>query len=230
MKISLPRILFGLGILLLVVAVYMFASSSPVAKIEPRVELRDRPVRIVAFGDSLTVGVGARAEASYPVVLEQSLRQLGYNVVVKNEGVSGETTKENLLRVATIVEQKPDIVLLGIGGNDALRRLPVVDMRNNIEETILTLQKGTTPPVVVLLGMQAPPTSGLQYKKDFDDVYQELAEKYKILLLPFFTTELYLNPSYRSSDGIHFSEAGYQKVVEDYLLDEMANIIDEMTP
>ncbi len=218
------------GLLTLGILVAFFAGGSEVAKVEKRVISQQSGVKIIAFGDSLTAGYGVSAEASYPALLEAALKQSGHQVIVKNEGVSGETTEENLKRAQAVRDQNPDLVLLGIGGNDALRLLPVPKMRQNIEATIKILQSGSNAPVVVLLRMQAPPTSGLGYKKEFDAVYEELASTYQILLLPFFTTKLYLNPDYRAKDGIHFNEAGYKKVVDDYLLEEVLDILEDMTP
>lgn len=183
---------------------------------------------IIAFGDSLTAGYGLPANESYPAKLEQALKDNGKSVTVINSGVSGETTRGNLERATFIREQNPDVVLLGIGGNDALRFLPVTETEKNIEATVNILKSGTNPPVVILLGMQAPLNAGLAYKNTFDALYEKIALKYDLILLPFITAELFLNRDYKLSDGIHFNGAGYQRIVELYLLPTVLEVVESM--
>jgi acyl-CoA thioesterase-1 len=116
---------------------------------------------------------------------------------------------------------------LGIGGNDALRFLPVADTRQNIVSTIDILKSGIKPPVVVLLQMQAPLNAGLLYKQDFDSLYQEIAEKNYLVLIPFITNEIFINPENKLRDGIHYNQQGYQKVVEKYLLPTIEALIKD---
>ena len=186
-------------------------------------------VLIVAFGDSLTAGYGLPAEEAYPAKLEAALRAQGKSVRVINAGVSGETTKGNLERAAFIRAQNPDIVLLGIGGNDALRQLPLEAAKSNITQTINILQGGEHPPVVVLLQMQAPLNAGLAYKQTFDAMYESLAKQEQVLLVPFLTTEVFLAIENKLADGIHLNATGYQKVVDEYLLPTLLPLIDQLT-
>jgi len=185
-------------------------------------------MKIIAFGDSLTAGYGLPISESYPALLERELKSRGLNVNVINSGVSGETTRGNLERAVFIRDQNPDVVLLGIGGNDALRLLAVEETRNNIAKTIEILKSGDNPPSVVLLQMQAPVNVGLEYKKIFDNLYQELAEEYELALLPFITAEVFLQNENKLSDGIHFNKQGYQKIVELYLVEPITKIIQEL--
>jgi acyl-CoA thioesterase-1 len=117
--------------------------------------------------------------------------------------------------------------LLGIGGNDALRTLPVSDTKNNIINTVKTLKAGENPPVVILLKMQSPLNAGLSYKREFDAVYEEVAASQEILLVPFLTAEIFLNQENKLSDGIHLNEVGYGKVVEEYLLESVIEVIEK---
>ncbi len=226
--ISLKLILVGLFIIL--GTGLFFALGEPkVAEVTPRDIATGAGVEIIAFGDSLTAGYGLPIGEAYPAQLEAELKNRGLKVSVINSGVSGETTKGNLERAAFIRKQNPDLVLLGIGGNDALRLLPVEETKNNIEKTIQILQAGENPPVVVLLKMLAPINVGLGYKQSFDKLYEELAAKYQILLLPFITAEVFLDKKYKLNDGLHFNQAGYQKIVELYLATPVAEIVSEMT-
>lgn len=185
-------------------------------------------ITIVAFGDSLTAGYGLPISESYPAQLEAALRKQGLPVTVINSGVSGETTKGNLERAAFIRAQNPDIVLLGIAGNDALRALPLAETKKNISDTITTLRAGDTPPVVLLLQMQSPLNAGFAYKREFDALYQTLANENDIELLPFITTKVFLNSDYVLPDRIHLNKAGYAEVIDLYLLEPIAEQVSAM--
>lgn len=182
-------------------------------------------VKIIAFGDSLTAGYDLPVDESYPAQLEAALKAKGKNVSVINSGVSGETTRGNLERAPFIRSQNPDIVLLGIGGNDALRALPVEETKKNISDTIDILKSGENPPVVILLQMQAPLNAGLSYKRTFDALYQEIATSKGVMLLPFLTTEIFLKQENKISDGIHLNKVGYGKVVQQYLLEPVSEVV-----
>lgn len=185
-------------------------------------------VKIVAFGDSLTAGYGLPVNESYPAQLEVALKDKGRTVSVINAGVSGETTRGNLERAPFIRSQNPDIVLLGIGGNDALRALPVEETKKNISDTVDILKSGGNPPVVILLQMQAPLNAGLGYKRTFDALYQDIATSKKVMLLPFLTTEIFLNQENKISDGIHLNKVGYGKVVQQYLLEPVTEVVTKL--
>jgi acyl-CoA thioesterase-1 len=185
-------------------------------------------VTVITFGDSLTSGYGLPINESYPAQLSVALKAQGKQVEVINAGVSGETTRGNLERAEFIRSQNPDIVLLGIGGNDALRALPVSDTKANILKTVEILKSGENPPVVVLLRMQSPLNAGLRYKQEFDALYEEVAESQDTLLLPFVTLEIFLNQENKLQDGIHLNKVGYGKVVEQYLLKPVIELIEQI--
>jgi len=182
-------------------------------------------LKIIAFGDSLTAGYNVSQSEAYPAQLEAILRARGYNVLVINSGVSGETTRGNLERANFIKDQNPDIVLLGIGGNDALRFLPVNETEKNLRATIDTLQSAPKPPVIALLQMQAPFNAGLKYKRDFDSIYSKLATEKKLLLIPFITLELFIDQSNKLPDGIHYNAIGYKKVVDQHIVPALEKVL-----
>jgi acyl-CoA thioesterase I len=194
----------------------------------PEKESSAEGVTIVAFGDSLTAGYGLPLSEGYPAQLEKVLQERGLSVKVINAGVSGETTKGNLERAAFIRSQNPDIVLLGIGGNDALRSLPVTETKANMLATIETLKAGENPPVVILLQMQSPLNSGLSYKQAFDAIYTDLAESEEVMLLPFLTATVFLNQDNKLPDGIHLNKTGYAKVIELYLEEPIAEVVQKV--
>jgi acyl-CoA thioesterase I len=199
-----------------------------ISEVKPRQEASQEGVKIIAFGDSLTAGYGLPVSESYPAQLQVALDKLGLMTEVINSGVSGETTKGNLERAKFIRSQNPDIVLLGIGGNDALRLLPIDETIKNFAETINILKSGDNPPIVIILQMQAPLNAGLAYKKSFDAMYEDLASKNNVILLPFLTAELFFEPEYKLSDGIHFNQAGYRQAVELYILPTVSELVKKL--
>ena len=221
-------VLLSVIVFIIAGAVMYFGDDSKTDGIEKREVDIVEGVKIIAFGDSLTAGYGLPASESYPAQLEVELEKRGYKVNVINSGVSGETTRGNLERASFIRNQNPDIILLGIGGNDALRLLPVEETEKNIEETIKILKGGDNPPVVILLRMQAPINVGLGYKQTFDSLYEEIADRQEVILLPFLTAEVFLNANNKLSDGIHLNKTGYKQVVDLYLADTLSEIVDKI--
>lgn len=230
MKIPAKVIVIGL-IILVAGLVYWFSrdtNRAALSDITPRAQVAEEGVRIIAFGDSLTAGFGLPESESYPFLLEAALRERGHRVTVINAGVSGETTRGNLERANFIRRQNPDVVLLGIGGNDALRRLPLSETRANIRSTVETLLSGYNPPVVILLRMQAPLTAGLAYKRDFDALYDEVARDFRLPIVPFLTAEVFLDASNKLPDGIHLNFQGNQIVVNEYLLPMVLEVLSRI--
>jgi acyl-CoA thioesterase I len=185
---------------------------------------------IIAFGDSLTAGYGLPLSESYPSQLAALLTQEGYTLTVINAGVSGETTAGSKSRAQFIRAQHPTIVLLGIGGNDALRALPVEQATQNIRDTLTVLTSGEDPPRVLLLEIQAPLNAGFAYKASFDQMYQTLAHEFAIPLIPFVVRDLILNPAYVQQDGIHYNKAGYARIIEEYIAPAVRDALGTPTP
>lgn len=175
----------------------------------------DTRPRIVAFGDSLTAGLGVPAEESYPAQLQRSLDALGYSYRVVNAGVSGDTTAGGLRRVPWILTNKPDVVILELGANDGLRGLSVDQTRHNLREIIQRLQEAGVG--VVLAGMKLPPNYGQDYLARFEGIYPSLAKEYRLPLIPFFLDGVGGSPSLNQADGIHPTAKGYALVVEQVL-------------
>lgn len=229
----------NIGIVAVVAVVgsyFIFANSSDSDKaaIEPEtteessVQSDQREVKIIAFGDSLTAGYDLPQSESYPAQLEAKLKANDLLVEVVNAGVNGETTRGNLERAEFIRAQNSDIVILGIGGNDILRQLPLEETKKNMDQTIEILRSGEDPPEVMLLQMQVPLNSGLQYKLDFDSVYEDLADKHDLILVPFITLEVFSDQNNKLSDGVHLNEQGYEAIIDLYLYEPIKELVEEV--
>lgn len=144
---------------------------------------KQRP-KIVAFGDSLTAGLGLTARETYPAQLQSMLDSAGYDYEVVNAGVSGDTSAGGLRRMDWVLDENVKIVILELGANDILRGLPINLMRQNLAKMIESMQsRGIT---VVLAGMEAPTNSGPEYRKEVHEAYRLLAQQFHTPFIPFF--------------------------------------------
>lgn len=171
----------------------------------------DRP-RIVAFGNSLTAGLGVPRGQTYPALLQQRLEATGHKYRVINAGVSGDTTAGGLRRVPWILKNLPAIVILELGANDGLRGLSLDQTKANLEEIIRRLREARV--TVVLAGMKLPPNYGAEYTKRFEALYVDLARRYNLALIPFFLDGVAANPALNQPDGIHPTGEGYRRIVD----------------
>jgi len=184
------------------------AGSSPVATNDKR------PV-IVCFGDSLTAGYGTDLGQSYPDYLQTDLNAEGYNYRVVNEGISGNTTKDGVVRLDRVLALKPVVVVVEFGGNDGLRGLRIEDSRTNLDKIVGTLKASGTK--VVLAGITLPPDYGPDYIKQFNDTYAMLAAKYRVPILPFLLKGVFGVDGMMQADRTHATSAGNQIVAKNVL-------------
>jgi acyl-CoA thioesterase-1 len=185
--------------------------SASKEKISLEQQLTEKPKytkTIIAFGDSITAGYGLNSEESYPAQLQTKLIAEGYSEwEVINNGISGDTTAGGLSRVEWVLGQNPDIVILTLGGNDALRGIDPKSSYENLEQTIEAIQiQGSK---VILGGMQAPRNLGKQYVDEFGEMYPRLADKYNLPLIPFVLNGIAGDPDLNLPDGIHPTKEGY---------------------
>ena len=171
----------------------------------------ERP-RIVAFGNSLTAGLGVAPAQSYPAHLQRTLDAAGYAYRVVNAGVSGDTTAGGVRRVSWALNNTPAIVILELGGNDGLRGLSLQETKANLERIIQQFQQASV--TVVLAGMKLPPNYGQDYTAGFEALYQALAKQYHLTLIPFFLDGVATSSTLNQSDGIHPTGEGYRLIVK----------------
>jgi acyl-CoA thioesterase-1 len=175
----------------------------------------DTRPRIVAFGDSLTAGLGVQVGESYPAQLQRRLDDLKYPYRVINAGVSGDTTAGGLRRVPWILKNEPELVILELGANDGLRGLSVDQTKSNLRQIVKQLKEAGA--AVVLAGMKLPPNYGEDYTTRFEAIYPALAQEYHLPLIPFFLEGVGGASSLNQADGIHPTKEGYEIVVEQVL-------------
>ena len=167
---------------------------------------------ILDFGDSLTAGYGVPAGQAFPARLEAWLHGRGIAARVVNAGVSGDTTAGGLARLDWALADKPDLVILALGANDALRGLEPSTVRDNLDKMIGKIE--ATGAKVLLLGMLAPPNWGEEYKRSFDQIFPELAHLHHLPLYPFFLEGVAMNPELNQPDGLHPNEKGVAVLVD----------------
>ena len=172
----------------------------------------NRP-KIVAFGDSLTAGFGLTEKESYPYLLQQKLKADGFDYEVVNAGVSGDTSLGGLERIDWVLEQENvRVLILELGANDLLRRMPVDRMKRNLAQII---EKAQAKKVEILLcGMLAPPAVGAEYQRQYVAAFPDLAEKYDTEFLPFLLENIALNRNLNQPDGIHPNAEGAKIMTE----------------
>jgi len=168
--------------------------------------------QILALGDSLTAGFGLPSGAAFPARLEARLKAEGIAVRVINGGVSGDTTAGGVARLDWALSDKPDIVILELGANDALRGVEPAQTRANLDKMIARIQAAGAK--ILLLGMRAPPNLGEEYAHEFERIYPELAQRHGVKLYPFMLEGVAMDPKFNQPDGLHPNERGVAALVD----------------
>ncbi|MES2157886.1 MAG: arylesterase [Pseudomonadota bacterium] len=169
---------------------------------------------VVAFGDSLYAGYNLEQDEGLAPVLEQALVKRGIAAQVVNAGVSGDTSAAGLERLAFTLDglpRKPDLMLVGLGGNDMLRGLSPRDTRANMGAILTELARRRIP--VLLTGMVASPNMGPDYAAAFNAIYPDLAKRYDATLYPFMLNGVIGKRALLLPDGIHPNPKGVEVIV-----------------
>jgi acyl-CoA thioesterase-1 len=180
--------------------------------------------RIVILGDSLTAGLGLPIDRAYPALLGKRLKQEGLNYEVVNAGVSGDTSAGGLSRLDWALSGDVRILIVALGGNDALRGLPVEELKQNLSTIIERAQARHI--TVILAGMEAPPNFGRDYIVAFHKVYPALAQKYHVALVPFLLQGVAGIDRLNQRDGIHPTAEG-ARIVADNVWAALKPIVDK---
>ncbi len=167
---------------------------------------------IVALGDSLTAGYGLPRKDAFTARLGAALAAAGVKARVVNAGVSGDTSAGGLARIDWLLAEKPDLVIVELGANDALRGLDPEETRRNLDAILARIKKSGAR--VLLAGMRAPPNMGREYAADFDRIFPDLAKQHKVPLYPFFLDGVAADPALNQADGIHPNAKGVSVIVD----------------
>jgi len=169
--------------------------------------------KVLLFGDSLMSGYGLPEDDHLSVVLEKSLKSDKYEIQIFNGSISGDTSSDGLDRIENeLSDTSYDLIIIGLGANDMLRRINPDQTKQNLEDIINIITSNNIK--IILAGMIASPTNGLNYKKKFDKIYPDLSKKFELELIPFLLKGVALNPSLNQADGIHPNEKGVLIITE----------------
>lgn len=176
----------------------------------------EKPVRIVVLGDSIAEGYGIPKTDAFPAVMERLLREDSHpEARVINAGIGGSTSASGLARLQWLLKRKPDILVLELGANDALRGVKPEETRRNLEKVVeLAKKKGLR---VLLAGMMAPPNYGADYARRFRRIFPRIAREENVALVPFLLDHVAGIPALNQEDGIHPNEKGQEIVARNVL-------------
>ena len=170
---------------------------------------------VLAFGDSLYAGYRLDRGQSLPDVLQARLRAKGIDATFVNAGVSGDTTRAGRQRLAFTLDRQatpPDLVLLGLGGNDVLRQVDPAETRANMAAMLDELARRKIP--VVLTGVLAPPNLGPDFAGRFNTIWPELAKAHDAPLDPFILQGVIGNRALMLPDGVHPNANGVARIAD----------------
>jgi len=170
-----------------------------------------RPV-LICFGDSITAGYGLQPDQAYPAALQRKLDRSGYHYEVTNQGTSGATSKDAVASVRTVLQLRPEVVVVEFGGNDGLRGVPLDLTRHNLDTVLTTLENAHVK--VLLAGITLPPNYGADYIHAFEGMFRDLAEKHHTAFVPMIYKDLVRVPNTIQGDGIHPTARGSEIIAD----------------
>lgn len=204
-------------------------SARPAATGAQRPAPGEEKITVLVVGNSLAAGYGLSEDEAFPALLQQKADSAALQKVeIVNAGNSGETTAGGRRRIDWLLRRPDvDVLLLALGGNDALRGLPPDSARANLR-TIIDKTKARFPDVcVVLAGMKAPPNMGTAYTQRFEQIYPQLAEETGARLVPFLLEGVAGRPALNQPDGIHPTARG-QRIVARNVWTVLGPLLKEM--
>jgi acyl-CoA thioesterase-1 len=168
---------------------------------------------ILIVGDSLSAGYGISVDSTWVALLQRRLTEQGYGYRVVNASASGETTGGARARLTrTLALHKPAVVVIELGGNDALRGLPLQQIRGNLAAMIESVRAAAAQ--TVLVGMRIPPNYGEAYADGFYALFGELAKQYDVAYVDFFLDGVALDEELMQEDGIHPTAAAQGRLLD----------------
>jgi acyl-CoA thioesterase-1 len=197
------------------------------APAEPAAPVADAAPVVVFLGDSLTAGLGLSAEQSFPSLVADRLARERLPIRAVNAGVSGDTSAGGLRRLPWLLRQDPDVVVVELGANDALRGQPVAGIEANLRQIVERARAAGAS--VLLVGLQLPPSYGNQYADQFAAIYPRLAAELEVPLLPFLLEGVAGRRELNLADGLHPNAQGHHRIAE-LLAPHLAEVLRDRAP
>lgn len=172
------------------------------------------PMTVLFYGNSLTAGYGVDPDKAFPHLVQLKIDGLGWPFKVINGGVGGETTAGGLSRIDWVLQNRPDVFILELGGNDGLRGVDPRVTRQNLRAIIRRVRERYPATKIILAGMQAPPNMGQRFVTEFREIYPELAQSERVSLIPFILEGVGGIPELNQPDGIHPTAEGHAIMAE----------------
>lgn len=169
---------------------------------------------ILIFGDSITAGYGIELQQAFPALLQNKIDSLKLNYTVINAGLSGETSAGGLRRIDWVLQRGVDVMILELGGNDALRGIDLTSTKENLQKIIDKVQSKYPKAQIIIAGMQAPPNLGVEYTEQFSTLFSALAKENSLSLIPFLLEKVGGVAELNLPDGIHPTVEGHTLVAE----------------
>ena len=180
--------------------------------------------KLLILGDSISAGYGIKESENWVRLLETSLKRDSFDIEIVNSSVSGDTTIGGLSRIKNDLDQySPDLVLIELGGNDALRGYPIKQIKSNLNKIIdECIKAGSTP---IIMQIRIPPNYGKNYVQAFESIYPEIAEENNLKLLSFLLQEVALRKDLMQLDGIH-PNANAQPIIANQVRQELLDVLE----
>ena len=179
--------------------------------------------KLLILGDSISAGYGIKESENWVRLLETSLKRDSFDIEIINSSISGDTTIGGLSRIKNDLDQySPDLVLIELGGNDALRGYPIKQIKSNLNKIIDECLKARSTPIIMQI--RIPPNYGKNYVQAFESIYPEIAEENNLKLLSFLLQEVALRKELMQLDGIH-PNANAQPIIANQIRQELLDVL-----
>lgn len=169
---------------------------------------------ILIFGDSITAGYGVEPDQAFPAHIQQKIDSLGLSYEVLNGGLSGETSAGGLRRISWVLQRDVDIMILELGGNDGLRGIDLSSTKDNLQQIVDKALAKYPDMEIIIAGMQVPPNLGIEYTKEFREIFPTLAKENDLQLIPFILEKVGGIAELNLPDQIHPNAEGHKLVAE----------------
>ncbi|MEQ9308704.1 MAG: arylesterase [Balneolaceae bacterium] len=167
---------------------------------------------ILIFGDSIAAGYGIEPNQAFPAIIQNKIDSLGMSYEVINGGLSGETSAGGLRRINWVLQREVDIMILELGGNDGLRGIDLSSTKENLQGIINRALENNPDMEILIAGMQVPPNLGIEYTREFQNLYTDLAKNNDLQLIPLILDKVGGRDEFMQPDQIHPNVKGHRIV------------------